>query len=155
MSERHVAFVSKSFLRSHWDLEYRARHDSENEKALDDRLALWAKRRVLRETLAESAFIDVIFRDTWAKSRPASGVSTLGSLFIQSLPFPVQVQTAAVATPILLSATSARQPRARFHRCSASLRVSEALLMSTRSGRETAATPLPLWAPKSLGKKER
>jgi hypothetical protein len=32
MSDLHVAFVSKSFLRSHWDLEYRAWHDSENEK---------------------------------------------------------------------------------------------------------------------------
>ena len=57
MSDLHVAFVSKSFLRSLWDLEYRARRDSETEKALDDRLALWAKRTDLKETSAESAFI--------------------------------------------------------------------------------------------------
>jgi hypothetical protein len=42
MSEPNLAFVSKCFPRSH--LEYRAWHDSENEKALDDCLALWAKR---------------------------------------------------------------------------------------------------------------
>src|ERR1700730_15552362 len=64
MSYRHAAFVAKSFLRSHWDLEYRARHDSENERALDDRLALWAKRTDLKETSAESAFIEVFFRET-------------------------------------------------------------------------------------------
>jgi hypothetical protein len=58
MSDRHVVFVSKSFLRSHLDSGYRAWHDSENEKALDDRLALRAKRRESKETSAESAFID-------------------------------------------------------------------------------------------------
>jgi hypothetical protein len=65
MSGLHVAFVSTSFLRSHWDLEYRAWQDSDNEKTLDDRLALWAKRRDLKETSAESGFIDVFFRKTW------------------------------------------------------------------------------------------
>src|ERR1700730_887430 len=65
MSYRHAAFVAKSFLRSHWDLEYRARHDSENEKALDDHLALWSKRTDWKETSAESAFIDLFFRETW------------------------------------------------------------------------------------------
>jgi hypothetical protein len=65
MSDLHVAFVSKSFLRPHWDLDYSAWHDSENEYALDDRLALWAKHRDLNETSAESAFIDVFFRETW------------------------------------------------------------------------------------------
>jgi hypothetical protein len=44
MSDLHVGFVSKSFLRSHWDLEHRASQGSEHKKALDDRLALWAKR---------------------------------------------------------------------------------------------------------------
>jgi hypothetical protein len=65
MSDLHVAFVSKSFPRSHWDLEYRAWQDSDNEKALDDRLALWARRTDFKETSAESAFIDVFFRETW------------------------------------------------------------------------------------------
>src|ERR1700732_4681539 len=65
MSDLHAAFMSKSFLRSHWNLEYRAWHDSENEKALDDPLALWAERTDLKETSAESAFIDVFFRETW------------------------------------------------------------------------------------------
>ena len=65
MSDLHVAFVSKSFLRSHWELEYPARQDLDNEKAGDDRLALWAKRTDLKETSVESAFIDVFFRETW------------------------------------------------------------------------------------------
>jgi hypothetical protein len=39
--------------------------DSDNEKALNDRLDLWAKRTDLKETSAESAFIDVFFRETW------------------------------------------------------------------------------------------
>jgi hypothetical protein len=65
MTDWHVAFVSKSFPLSHWDSEYRARHDSENEKALDDRFALWAKRTDLKQTSAGSAFIDVLFRTTW------------------------------------------------------------------------------------------
>jgi hypothetical protein len=58
MSGLHIAFVSKSFLRSHWDLEYRAWRDSETD-------AFWAKRTDLKETSAESAFIDVLFRETW------------------------------------------------------------------------------------------
>jgi hypothetical protein len=65
MSDLHAAFVSKSFLRSHWDLDYRAWQYSDSEKTLDDRLALWAKRTDLKETSAESAFIDVFFRGTW------------------------------------------------------------------------------------------
>jgi hypothetical protein len=72
-----------------------------------------------------------------ATSRPASGVPRLGSLFIRSSLSPVQVQAAAVAKTILLSATSAGQHRARLRRCSASLRASAAPRMPTRSGRET------------------
>ena len=94
MSDLHAAFISKSFLRSHWNLEYRAWHDSENEKTLDDRLTLRDKRRDSKETSAESAFIDARHG---GMSRPASGVSRLGSLHIRSSLSPVQVQTAAVA----------------------------------------------------------
>jgi hypothetical protein len=52
MSDLRAVFISKSFLRSHWDLEYRAWQNSDNEKDLDDRLALWAKRADLKETSA-------------------------------------------------------------------------------------------------------
>jgi hypothetical protein len=65
MTDLHAAFISKAFLRSLWDLEYRAWCGSENENALDARLGLWAKRLQLKETSAESAFIDVFFRETW------------------------------------------------------------------------------------------
>jgi hypothetical protein len=46
-------------------LEYRAWQDSDNEKALDDHLALWARRTDLKDTSADCAFIDVFFRETW------------------------------------------------------------------------------------------
>ena len=65
MSDLHASFISKNFLRSHWDLEYRAWLGSEQESALNARLALWIGRTDLKETSAESAFIDVFFRDTW------------------------------------------------------------------------------------------
>ncbi len=78
MSDLHVAFVSKSFLRSHWDLEYRAWQDSDNEKALDDRLALWAKRTDLKETSAESAFLDVFFPETWGYANWPLGDAQIG-----------------------------------------------------------------------------
>jgi hypothetical protein len=137
MSDLHDAFVSKSFLRSHWDLEYRAWQDSDNEKALDVRLALWAKRTDLKETSAESAFIDVFFRETWGYVQTGQRGSETGFSLYPKFAIPVQVQTAAVAKPILLSATSARQRRARFRTSSASLRGFAAPWMPTKSGRET------------------
>src|ERR1700730_7735847 len=65
MSDLHASFISKNFLRSHWDLEYRAWLGSEQESALNARLSLWIGRTDLKETSAESAFIDVFFRDPW------------------------------------------------------------------------------------------
>jgi hypothetical protein len=85
-----------------------------------------AERTDLKETSAEYAFIDVFFRETWGYVQTGQRGSETGfSLYPKfSIPgslFPVQVQTVAVAKPILLSATSARQHRVRFRRCSASL----------------------------------
>jgi hypothetical protein len=88
MSDLHVAFVSKSFLRSHWDLEYRAWRDSDNEKALNDRLALWAKRTDLKETSAESAFIDVFFRETWGYVQTGQRGSETGFSLYQKFAIP-------------------------------------------------------------------
>src|ERR1700730_3718181 len=121
MSDLHVAFVSKSFLRSHWDLEYRAWHDSENEKALDDRLALWAERTDLKETSAVSAFIDVFFRETWGYVQTGQrGSETAFSLY-PKFAIPGSGANGPSGEADLLSATSARQHRVRFRRCSASL----------------------------------
>jgi hypothetical protein len=118
VSDLHVAFASNSFLRSHWDLEYRAWHDSGNEKGVDVRLALWAERTDLKETSAESAFLDVFFRETWGYVQTGQRGSETGFSRYPKFAIPRSGQTAAVAKPILRSATSARQPRARLRRCS-------------------------------------
>jgi hypothetical protein len=75
MGDLHAAFVSKSSLRSHWDLEYRARQDSDNEKAGDDRLHLSATRTDLEGTSAESAFIEVFVRGTWCYANWPLGIA--------------------------------------------------------------------------------
>ena len=65
MTELFSSFLSKTFLRSVWGLEYEAFKDSPEEKALEDRLRRWSDRKDLRETSAESALIEEFFRQTW------------------------------------------------------------------------------------------
>jgi hypothetical protein len=65
VSDLHFDFVSKSFLRSHWDLEYRAWHDSENEKGPGCSPRLMGRAHGFEGDFAESAFLDVFFRETW------------------------------------------------------------------------------------------
>ena len=45
MVELFSSFISKVFLRSVWELEYGAYQDSEQEKALHDRLSRWSARK--------------------------------------------------------------------------------------------------------------
>lgn len=68
MRELHNPFVTKSFLRSVWALDYEAYKDSEDEKALLLRLKNWSKRADLKETSAESALLDEFFKKTWGYS---------------------------------------------------------------------------------------
>jgi hypothetical protein len=65
MADLYSSFISKSFLRSIWELEFEAFRDSEDERALCERLRRWSARKDLRETSAEAAFIEEFFRDTW------------------------------------------------------------------------------------------
>ena len=65
MVDLHRSFVSKSFLRSVWGLEYEAFKGSTEETALLERLRTWAVRKDLRETSAEAAFIQQFFHETW------------------------------------------------------------------------------------------
>jgi hypothetical protein len=65
MADLFNSFISKTFLRSVWALEYEAFKDSEEEIALDKRLHRWSHRKDLRETSAEAAFIQEFFHDTW------------------------------------------------------------------------------------------
>jgi hypothetical protein len=64
MVELFSSFISKTFPRYVWELEYEAYQDSEQEKALHDRLSRWSARKDLRETSAEAALIEEFFRDT-------------------------------------------------------------------------------------------
>jgi len=59
------SFISRSFLLSNWALEYEAFKGSAEEDFLAQRLRTWAVRKDLKETSAESAFIQQFFRDTW------------------------------------------------------------------------------------------
>jgi hypothetical protein len=65
MTELFSSFLSKTFLRSVWELDYAAFRDSDEEGALEARLRRWSDRRDLGETSAEAAFIEEFFRQTW------------------------------------------------------------------------------------------
>ncbi|MGH7054171.1 MAG: Eco57I restriction-modification methylase domain-containing protein, partial [Stellaceae bacterium] len=65
MADLYSSFISKTFLRSVWKLEYEAFRGSEEEAALTNRLRRWTSRKDLREISAEPAFIEEFFHDTW------------------------------------------------------------------------------------------
>lgn len=65
MAELHSSFISKSFLRSHWDIEFKAWIAGGNDAPVKAALERWAARRDLKETSAEGAFVEVFFRDLW------------------------------------------------------------------------------------------
>ncbi len=65
MRENHLTFLSRSYLRSQWDLDYRAFRGSPEEASLHERLVRWSQRTDLGERSAEAAFIDEFFRLTW------------------------------------------------------------------------------------------
>ncbi len=65
MQDLPNAFVTRSFLRSVWALEFEAFKGTPNEDALRDRLQRWADRTSLKEKAAEAAFIEEFFRQTW------------------------------------------------------------------------------------------
>lgn len=65
MRDLHEGFVTRSFLRSNWALDYVAFKGSPEEEELEARLKRWADRTDLKETSAESAFLQEFFVDTW------------------------------------------------------------------------------------------
>jgi hypothetical protein len=52
MADLFSSFLSKTFLRSVWELEYLAFQGSPEETALSERLRRWSTRKDLRETIA-------------------------------------------------------------------------------------------------------
>ena len=65
MRDLHEGFVTRSFLRSVWALDYEAFKGSQEETDLLDRLNRWSARTDLKETSAESAFLEEFFVKTW------------------------------------------------------------------------------------------
>jgi type I restriction-modification system DNA methylase subunit len=58
------SFVSRAFLRSALEIEYRA-YDDETDRALVERLRAWSERMKLKETSAEGAFTQTFFAEVW------------------------------------------------------------------------------------------
>jgi len=58
------SFITRAFLRSEFDLDYRA-HTAEHDEELLKRLRDWDGRLRLNETQAEGAFTQTFFVDTW------------------------------------------------------------------------------------------
>lgn len=73
------SFISRAFLRSVWQLEYVAFQGTPEEAALEDRLHRWARRRDLRETSAEAAFIEEFFRETWGYEQSGQAGAEAGT----------------------------------------------------------------------------
>ena len=61
----HDPFITEAFLRTAWARDYEMFRDSDDEKSLLRRLENWSKRKDLKETSAEQAFIEEFFHDTW------------------------------------------------------------------------------------------
>ena len=59
------AFVTRAFLRSELDLEYKAWAEGGEDPALLERLKAWSKRSKRKETSAEGAFTQAFFVETW------------------------------------------------------------------------------------------
>ena len=77
------SFISKPFLRSLWALDYEAYKDTVEEKELIDMLHAWAKRSDLKETSAESAFIDSFFKSLWGYKQTGQNTEPEFSLYPQ------------------------------------------------------------------------
>lgn len=84
----YSSFISKAFFRSVWESEYVAFQGSEEERALDNRLRAWSRRRDLRETSSEAAFIEEFFRDTWGYEQTGQS-GTEGGAFTLWPKFPI------------------------------------------------------------------
>jgi hypothetical protein len=65
MFDDSKAFISRSFLRSTFDLDYKVYLASGDDEKLRLKLLKWNERVKLSETQAESAFITTFFEEIW------------------------------------------------------------------------------------------
>jgi hypothetical protein len=99
MADLSSSFISKTFLRSVWALEFEAFKGSEEEAALDDRLRRWSARKDLRETSAEAAFIQEFFHDTWGYAQTGQAGAEAGSFTLwPKFPIPGAGERGGVGT---------------------------------------------------------
>jgi hypothetical protein len=80
------SFITRAFLRSEFDLDYRA-HTDEHDAALLKRLRDWDGRLHLSETQAEGAFTQTFFVDTWGYGE-SGRVAPEEHTIIAKLPIP-------------------------------------------------------------------
>lgn len=67
------SFISRGFLRSVLDLEFRAYRDGDTDAALRAKLTDWSNRLKLPERQAENAFIQTFFADIWGYQESGRG----------------------------------------------------------------------------------
>lgn len=61
----HLPLFDPAFLRTRWHAEYVAFRGSPAEAELMERLRRWSERQFQNERVAEAAFLDTFFKDTW------------------------------------------------------------------------------------------
>lgn len=81
MAFEHNSFINKPFLHSLWARDYEAYKDTDQERELEKLLRAWAKRSDLKETSAESAFIDTFFKTLWGYKQSGQDSDTAFSLY--------------------------------------------------------------------------
>ena len=81
MFDDSKAFVSRSFLRSAFDLDYRIYVGSGRDALILDKLKQWNERVKLSETQAESAFISTFFEEIWGYGEAGRVDANMHSMF--------------------------------------------------------------------------
>jgi type I restriction-modification system DNA methylase subunit len=69
MTDLTLSFLSRAFLRSHWDIEFKAWLAEGKDATILEALQRWAARHDLKETSAEAAFTEEFFRNLWGYSQ--------------------------------------------------------------------------------------
>ncbi|MEN9855743.1 MAG: hypothetical protein RLZZ157_869 [Pseudomonadota bacterium] len=81
MFDDSKAFISRSFLRSNFEVEYKVYLASGDDERLRQKLLTWNARVKLSETQAESAFITTFFEELWGYGEAGRVDSKMQSMF--------------------------------------------------------------------------
>lgn len=86
MPDFHDSFVSRAFLKSVWGLEYQAFRGSKEEADLLELLRTWSSRKDLKETSAESAFLQTFFVRLWGYTQSGHQEAKQGFMLYPKYP---------------------------------------------------------------------